>query len=300
MAKAVLIHKSDSIYDDTPWEKYDFPRMYLSRVEQCVGDWIIYYEPRSAFRGKGQLAYFATARIDRIIENPVVAGRFFALVQPGSYLTFDQPVERVLHGEVIESSLRGPDGNLVSGGYAQSAVRLISDQEFDVILAAAFTADPARLGLEQAPHTVDGFAEPLAEFDRPIIERLSSRPFRDAAFARQVKRAYANRCAMSGLAIRNGGGRPEVQAAHIRPVADNGPDTVRNGLALSGTIHWMFDRGLLSIDEDGRSILIAKDRFPDTAERLIVPDRRLLLPSDVHALPHPAYLSYHRENVFKG
>ena len=64
---------------------------------------------------------------------------------------------------------------------------------------------------------------------------------------------------MTGLRIINGGGRSEVQAAHIRPVASSGPDSVRNGLALSGTAHWMFDRGLLSIGDD-YSILIAHDR----------------------------------------
>jgi putative restriction endonuclease len=62
----------------------------------------------------------------------------------------------------------------------------------------------------------------------------------------------------------------------------------------------MFDRGLISIDDD-HSILIAEDRIPaDTVERLIVPERRLLLPDNPRALPHPAYLKYHREVVFKG
>ena len=46
------------------------------------------------------------------------------------------------------------------------------------------------------------------------------------------------------------GGRAEVQAAHIRPVADNGPDSLRNGVALSSTFHWMFDRGLISVGDD--------------------------------------------------
>src|SRR3546814_20105604 len=61
-------------------------------------------------------------------------------------------------------------------------------------------------------------------------------------------------------------------AAHIRPVVSQGPDSVRNGLALSGTIHWMFDRGLISID-DGYSILTAQGRVPDKLERLIRPER---------------------------
>jgi putative restriction endonuclease len=48
----------------------------------------------------------------------------------------------------------------------------------------------------------------------------------------------------------NGKGRPEVEAAHIMPVEENGPVSVQNGIALSGTVHWMFDRGLLSMDDD--------------------------------------------------
>jgi putative restriction endonuclease len=115
-----------------------------------------------------------------------------------------------------------------------------------------------------------------------------------------VKIAYADRCAISGLSLRNGGGRPEVEAAHIRPVEKDGPDTVRNGLALSGTIHWMFDRGLISIDDD-HSILISSDKLPsDTLERLIVPDRRLILPLDKRDWPHKTYLDFHRREIFSG
>ena len=300
MTKAVFQHKSDSIYDDTPWEKYNFPKMYLSRVEQTVGDWVIYYEPRSAEGGSGRLSYFATGQVQTIIPDPSTDGRFYALIRPGTYLPFDRIVARVSDGRVIENSLRASDGSLASGGYAQSAVRLLSDHEFDTILSLGFTTDPLLLGLDQAPETVDGFADTKAPFHRPIIEQIINRPFREAAFARQVKIAYRNRCAITGLHLLNGGGRPEVQAAHIQPVADNGPDTVRNGVALSGTVHWMFDRGLISIDDD-HSILIAEDKVPaDTVERLIRPERRLLLPGDPRALPHPGHLKYHREHVFKG
>src|SRR5215472_8702470 len=95
------------------------------------------------------------------------------------------------------------------------AVRTISDAEFDAILRAGF-----ELLLISAPATeleVLEFADEPAAFDRPIVERISSRPFRDAAFSEAVKSAYENTCAVTGLKIINGGGRPEVQAAHIRP-----------------------------------------------------------------------------------
>jgi putative restriction endonuclease len=104
---------------------------------------------------------------------------------------------------------------------------------------------------------------------------------------------------MTGVKIINGGGRSEVQAAHIRPVAAAGPDSIRNGLALCGTMHWMFDRGLISIDDDLR-LLVAREKIPDTVRRLLNPDHILLHPSRLEFLPHIQFLRYHRENVFKG
>lgn len=58
MGFGVFIHRSDSIYDDSPAERYQFPSQYLSRVEACVGDWIVYYEPRKITETRG---YFAVA-----------------------------------------------------------------------------------------------------------------------------------------------------------------------------------------------------------------------------------------------
>src|SRR3546814_17210418 len=135
-------------------------------------------------------------------------------------------------------------------------------------------------------------------FDRPIVGRFIARPFRDAALARAVKSAYADTCAITGLKIINGGGRSEVQAAHIRPVVSQGPDSVRNGLALSGTIHWMFDRGLISIDDE-YSILTGPGCVPDTLERLIRPERCIEAPPQTEIRPHHHFLTFLRQHVLK-
>ena len=114
-----------------------------------------------------------------------------------------------------------------------------------------------------------------------------------------VRAAYSNRCAITGLRLINGGGRPEVQAAHIQPVASKGPDSVRNGLALSGTVHWMFDRGLISIGDDYK-ILVAKDHVPDDAIRLLNRSGVINLPTDLTLHPNSYFLKFHRDQVFKG
>ena len=73
--------------------------------------------------------------------------------------------------------------------------------------------------------------------ERRIAEMLVNRKIRDARFRGAICEAYDNRCAVTGLRIINGGGRAEVQAAHIWPVKDGGPDVVQNGIALSATAH---------------------------------------------------------------
>jgi putative restriction endonuclease len=113
-----------------------------------------------------------------------------------------------------------------------------------------------------------------------------------------VRTAYENRCAVTGLQLINGGGRPEVQAAHIQPVAKDGPDAVRNGIALSGTFHWLFDRGLISIADDYR-ILIA-DKVPEQARRMMNPSGMANVPNSPLYRPNPFYLKFHRETIFKG
>jgi putative restriction endonuclease len=61
----------------------------------------------------------------------------------------------------------------------------------------------------------------------------------------------------------------------------------------------MFDRGLISIDDD-YSILTAQGRVPDTLERLIRPERCIATPSQAEFRPHPQFLKFHRDHVFKG
>ena len=89
MAHCVFMHKADSIYDDIPAERYQFPAMYLTRAEPCIGDWIVYLEPRKVRNSRG---YFAVAKVEKIIPDPTAPGMFLALIETGSYLDFVSPV----------------------------------------------------------------------------------------------------------------------------------------------------------------------------------------------------------------
>lgn len=302
MAHAIFIQNPRSIYKDQPGIAYHFPRRYLRMVRETIGDWVIFYEGR-----QGAFGYTSVQKVRDVTPDPDLADHYFAWLEPASAWSFEKIVPRVgPDGQAYEHALRGVDGRPISGGVNVSAVRRITPGEFAQIVT--FGLLPAN-GPDALPRisfdyqNQPGIADERSHFDpaplsdfRPDI--LTSRKHRDASFARQVKAAYGSRCAISGLSLRNGGGRPEVEAAHIRPVAHDGPDHVHNGLALSGTLHWMFDRGLISVAAD-HSILVSDNKVPrETADRLISSTRKLFLPDNPRLHPHPDYLRYHRETIF--
>ena len=300
MPKAVLTTKVDPSYDDLPEERYHFPRTYLNAARAALGDWLVYYEPRRSSAhlssSGGRQSYFATARIVHVDGDPRKADHYYAYVE--NYLEFDRPVPFHEDGFFYESGLQKADGSPNKGKFGW-AVRLLPDAEYSLILAAGFeagTAERERFVIREGVHPDPGRLE-LA--DRPIIERLSRRPFRDRVFSTGIKLAYDNTCAISGLRIINGGRRAEAQAAHIRPVHANGPDSLRNGVALSATFHWMFDRGLVSIDDDF-SLLFKRIAVPGNVLSLVNRDGRLRVPEQKIYRPHRRFLEYHREHVFKG
>ncbi len=295
MVKLVLLHKAGSIYEDEPDVVYDFPRAYLRAVKEAVGDWIVYYEPVKA----GPRGYFAVAKIERIIPKPEVEGRFLAMIEPGTYLAFDREVPRLMGGRPMEALLTEADGTPKKGGAVQLAVRRLPEADFARIVNLGLPQDLERIEATRYDPQPAGFDDGAEPFERPVLERLTRRPYRDVAFRRKVREAYGYRCAMSGLMLRNGGGRPEVQAAHIRPVESQGSDSVRNGLALSGTLHWMFDRGLISVADDCETILVSHNKVPgEVVGRLLARDGKLVRPENPHNVPHPENLRWHRENVF--
>src|SRR5262249_2981634 len=55
----------------------------------------------------------------------------------------------------------------------------------------------------------------------------------------------------------------------------------------------------VSRDETCSGTLLARNNIPDSVLRLINPHRRLLVPDSLDLHPHPKFLRYHRDFVFK-
>ncbi|MDB5676282.1 MAG: restriction endonuclease [Sphingomonas bacterium] len=298
MAFGVLMHRSDSIYDDSPAERYQFPGQYLGRAQPCVGDWIIYLEPGKVRNTRG---YFAVAKVERIIPDPTASGMYLALIEPGSYCDFARPVPFNGADGVVEHGVLNEQGKI--SGRAQAAVRGLSPADFNRIVTLGLDEEAPLLPRVDDPSGADLLRDEITPFqpeqERDRVSYLTSRIVRDRVFRRVVLRAYDERCAVTGLKLINGGGRAEVEAAHIRPVEANGPDIVSNGLALSGTAHWMFDRGLIGLADDMTILVSRQVNDPEGVRAIINRSERALLPGRPSERPHPHFLQWHREHCFK-
>ena len=181
MGFGVFIHRSDSIYDDSPAAQYQFPSQYLGRVEACVGDWIVYYEPRKVPDTRG---YFAVAKVQQVIPDPAVSGMYLALIEPGSYLDFANPVPFSDEAGLIERGLLNEQGEI--SGRAQAAVRSLSANDFARIVEQGLQESDALLPRLDEPVPPTGFLEANAPFqidqERDRVSFTASRIVRDRVF----------------------------------------------------------------------------------------------------------------------
>lgn len=299
--KVVFDTRPGSGYLDSV-QRYQFPSRYLGVAAAAVGDWSVHYEPS---RENGRRAYVAVARIARIGPDPDRAGHHFAHLE--DYLHFDAPVALKGPTGYREAKLRDvADARDIGRTLQGRSIRSLADADFAAIVedGLAVTLAPGnaiRLGL--AGPGVDHEALEMLSVPpgvRVMEKMLLNRTIRDAAFRGTVLGAYDETCAVTGLRIVNGGGKAEAQAAHILPVAEGGLDIVQNGVALSATAHWLFDRHLISIGEDWRP-LVSHNKVPEALRMLFTPQNaRIRLPANQSYWPHPAFVAQHRERFAAG
>ena len=296
--KGVIDIRSDSRYNDTS-TSYQFPSQYLNVFQNIEGDWVLHKTTR---RGAGESCYVGFSMVSKIVRDPTDSSMYYANLE--YYTPFSRKVPfKNPSSEYCEKELNKLDHSLDVGRHLQGkSVRVLEELEFAAIVTFGFEEiiDPINipqqgldLSLADSLQEIHLLHDPVKQ-SRRIIQTVVNRPFRDATFRYVVLKAYENQCAITGLKIINGQGRVEAEAAHIQAVSEGGPDAPNNGIALSGTCHWLFDRHLISVTDD-YELLVSPNipqrlrrLFPQEGEKVFVPKQRLLQPSST-------YLEFHRE-----
>lgn len=138
---------------------------------------------------------------------------------------------------------------------------------------------------------------PFVAEDRAVYK--VSRQKRDVAFRNIVLANFGHTCAVTGQRFHSSH-HVEADGAHIIGKDVRGTDDPRNGIALSRSTHWAFDRGIFRISDQYEIVVNPKiadastDKFP-----VIEMDRKkIMLPKDQYYWPHPEALAWHKEAVF--
>jgi len=134
----------------------------------------------------------------------------------------------------------------------------------------------------------------VARYGLPVLvrPRLGQGTFRVA-----VTDVYERACAVTGERA-----LPALEAAHIRPYAEEGPHTVANGLLLRADIHGLFDRGYLTVSQDHRLEVSHRLRedFDNGRTYGSLRGAQLSLPPRPSDRPDELFLAWHRENRYLG
>ncbi|MBL9218201.1 MAG: HNH endonuclease [Opitutaceae bacterium] len=139
--------------------------------------------------------------------------------------------------------------------------------------------------------------QPFVAEDRSIYK--VSRQKRDTAFSGVVLDNYGFTCAVTGQRFRSEN-LTEAQGAHIIRKELRGTDDPRNGVALSHSVHWAFDRGIFTISDQYEVVINPKARAASVANFSLMELNRckIELPKDSYYWPHPEALAWHKTEVF--
>jgi putative restriction endonuclease len=116
------------------------------------------------------------------------------------------------------------------------------------------------------------------------------------AFRVLVTDAYSRRCAVTGERT-----LPALEAAHIKPYTQSGPNQISNGLLLRSDIHKLFDLGYLTISTDLRLEVSRRIReeYENGRDYYALHGRHLaVVPASPNDRPSSSFLAWHRENVY--
>lgn len=117
------------------------------------------------------------------------------------------------------------------------------------------------------------------------------------AFRVLVTDAYQRRCAVTGEKT-----LPVLEAAHIKPYAEEGPHRVSNGILLRSDLHKLFDLGYVTVTPELRLEVSRrlKEEWHNGREYYAHHGQNLSVqPADAMSLPGKEFLQWHNENRFK-
>ncbi len=136
----------------------------------------------------------------------------------------------------------------------------------------------------------DQMKEPRYGAERLVAPRLGQGTFRVS-----VMDAYHRACAVT-----QEHSLPALEAAHIQPFSQKGPQDVRNGILLRADIHRLFDQGYLTVSTDHRLEVSPRLKIDYDNGRTYYPlhGAHLSLPTLEQERPTTEFIKWHNEKIY--
>lgn len=118
--------------------------------------------------------------------------------------------------------------------------------------------------------------------------------FNAVSFRDFIMVGYDNRCAITGTVIKYES-YMNLEAAHIKPKSHGGLFLPNNGMALCRDLHWAFDKGFFTLDDDLKVVVHPKivSEYLNSFN-----GKKIRVPSNHFFVPDLDNVRYHRENVY--
>jgi putative restriction endonuclease len=166
-----------------------------------------------------------------------------------------------------------------------------------VAQASQITAESYDYGREITKRSHERFSIQEA----PSRDERYATEVRSTAFRRVIVDAYRHTCAVCRIRVMTPEGLTSVEAAHIVPWRHSHNDDPRNGMALCGLHHWVFDHGLIGVTSEYTirvsPILLSQDQYVEPL--IALEGREIHRPVDRMLWPARAALRWHMDNTFR-
>lgn len=232
-----------------------------------------------------------TVVADRRRTKPDVRLPFFRMRTDGFWNLFD------------ETGAAAPERNsAISAQIDVSFLRCASDREFRTLARRTLITKYVDAIERRSLYELVALAIPPDDVVLADATRFDSskdgKMRRDAKFAVRVLPAYDYNCALTRYRMIAVDGTTALDAAHVQQLRMGGSNHPTNGIALSKTAHWLFDKGFWSISDDFR-VLVAADSFEEAGESELLlkhwADSEILLPRNQGMWPDHSCLYWHRK-----
>lgn len=180
--------------------------------------------------------------------------------------------------------------------YRQLLISTYFDKETADILQELVSLN--RLAYDYSKTLIEKVAEPFEKYTVTQDKRYRDGQIqvRNKGFRRAIRIIYDDTCVLCRSRVVTQNDESLIEGAHIIPWQKNGTDDPRNGLALCGTHHWLFDNYMFTVDDNYKIKLSGwlKREENNMTEILNRDGKEILLPHKKQYYPSLEALHEHR------